>query len=281
MPLLGIGKIDEYRHGEWRARELQAFCEGVKIFDDGSWFFQKDFVLPDRTDPTESSLSKLLATDFETLLEIKRRDGGTFQWLLQLPAFGLPWLTLSPDVVSMSAVLDVSLELSFARETSEKTAPDPPGETTTSASTIAPMTNEDSFQLPLIPYLYGGGKSKEGKLSPAILAKLKTFCEEVESTDDGQWSLRADICTADYLQLFSGELFDFLTGAFTTLLQLKTAHGGDFHLMVTFSASTLVDAQFRPEVVNMCSALGMSIDVVTVDEHGRPLNPPQTLPLPG
>ncbi len=79
--------------------------------------------------------------------------------------------------------------------------------------------------------------------------------------DDGTWSFRADICTLDVIHLFDGELFDLLAAHFQTLIGLKHFHEGCFHLDVPLLPSTLLNASFSAEVIGMCSALEISMDI--------------------
>ncbi len=113
----------------------------------------------------------------------------------------------------------------------------------------------------MLPALYGTGKAQNGSLDAFEIEGLKRFCESFEITAEGIWSFRADICTLDVIQLFDGELLDLLTTNFRTLMDLKYFHYGTFSLDVPLSPPTLSWVNFSPEVIGMCSALGIGIEV--------------------
>jgi hypothetical protein len=113
----------------------------------------------------------------------------------------------------------------------------------------------------MAPALYGTGKAQGSSLDALAIQEFQRCCEDFHITAEGAWSFRADICQPDVLQLFDGELLDFLTTHFRALMDLRYFHGGSFSLDVPLSASTIFSASFCPEVISMCSALGISIDV--------------------
>ena len=113
----------------------------------------------------------------------------------------------------------------------------------------------------MLPNLYGTGKAQHVFLDTPLYKEFIRHCEVFEITADGTYSFRADICTPDRIQLFDGDLLELLTANFRALMDLKYFHEGRFWLHVPLSPSTLLSADFCAEVISMCSALGIGIEV--------------------
>lgn len=113
----------------------------------------------------------------------------------------------------------------------------------------------------MLPALIGTGQALDGQLDALNMEILNRYCEAFDITPEGRWNFSADICTPDRIQLFDGDLMELLTDMFRTLMDLKYFHEGQFSLIVPLSSGTINKAGFRGEVINMCSALGISIEV--------------------
>jgi len=155
----------------------------------------------------------------------------------------------------------------------------------TNLARLARMTTHVQSDRPetmvvMFPALYGSGKDQEGNPTSSFVHDLKDCCEDFQINPDGSWYFRADICTPETIKIFDGELLDLLTAKFRTLMDLRYFEGGTFKLEVPFSPFTLQWLDFSPQVISMCSALGVAISVYTVGTDGRLAMPLTPQPLP-